>query len=253
MRVFAGSLGRVSLVMMSSVVFLVPGLASARSKEKAKSADDAPAAEENASEKARAGKRYEASLEPFGVAVPLNEGSALNGGMYFGANSLVELNIAFANAKRSDSSSFTSDSGDTIFSQYEARREGHSSLVAVRYKRFVSNSFYWYAGGGDRMTSAALYVIDKDHDDKESKVATYETHDIGAVGAIGNQWQWDSFMMGCDWIGLYLPIIKVKNVYDDQNDDLAYSNDMHKARAKLRDDLTSMNVQGLRFYLGASF
>lgn len=74
--------------------------------------------------------------------------------------------------------------------------EGNGDLTSINYKRFFGNSFYLKSG---------LYYknlktkIDLD-DFYESKDRTERLQAIGLDFRIGNQWQWDYFTIGVDWI-----------------------------------------------------
>jgi hypothetical protein len=235
-------------MMMSIIVFAWTDSAEARSRKPKPDDDDDQDSARGRSAAERQGKTYEAVFELFGAATPLNGGSGLTGGKYLDSDTLVELNIAAASASKTDSSSFSPSPDDFITD--DTRTEGTSRLISVRYKQFVNNSFYWYAGGADRMTHATLYDDSDLSGDNLTPIATYDTHDIGVTGAIGNQWQWENFTLGCDWIGFYAPLVKLKN-------DVSNGSGLTSSNASTRDSfqkaLTTTTVQALRFYLGASF
>ena len=60
--------------------------------------------------------------------------------------------------------------------------------------------------------------------------------DTGLGLKIGNQWQWDSFTMGCDWVGVSKSLAML-----EQNGD------------KDADYPNATNVTLVNFYLGATF
>lgn len=70
--------------------------------------------------------------------------------------------------------------------------------------------------------------------------------------AIGNKWQWSNFTLGCDWIGVMVPIAQISKK-DDLTDDgsLSRSDQNHKDTANELAKVT--NLQFLRFYLGVAF
>lgn len=117
-------------------------------------------------------------------------------------------------------------------------RNGVGSSISTGGKRFLSNSFY---------IKAEAYYRNQDHINKtgskkstangEWMVVYKETariEDMGATLKIGNQWQWDNFTLGCDWIGANksLSILSQRGKVEDN-------------------DLNSVSL--LNFYLGASF
>ncbi len=247
---------------MKSLVILALALAAsspALGKDKEKRKNDkpapAPAAESPASgpnsESLRKGKKFLAALELLGVQTQMGIGSGLRGGMYLNSDSLVEIHFSSAEAKF-DSDSF-SDS-DYSAGIYEAQRTGKASLFEVMYKHFATNSFYWSAGVGDRQSEAHLEAYRFLSDDRET-VATAKTHDIGLSAAIGNQWQWGTFMMGCDWIGFYIPVLHLSQDKQEDNTptEVSDAKSIDKARDEFYQDETEGNAQGVRFYLGASF
>ena len=70
--------------------------------------------------------------------------------------------------------------------------------------------------------------------------------------AIGNQWQWDNFTLGCDWVGFAIPLSKKieKNIREVSTDGGPYEEDTSKKPS------TEPGISGLRFlafYLGVSF
>lgn len=86
------------------------------------------------------------------------------------------------------------------------KRNGVGSSLSFGAKKFLSNSFYM---------KAETYYRNQDYINKTgSKKSTAngewivvykETsriEDMGATLKVGNQWQWDTFTLGCDWVGL---------------------------------------------------
>lgn len=205
---------------------------------------------ERTSAEERQGKRYEANFELIGVATPLTAGQAVTAGMYLGPDSLVEVNAAFAHASSERSSRYGEKETSDDFKTY---RDGRASLFSARYKRFAGNSFYWHAGAGLRTTTASMLVAPRLLPEEKTKVASVDASDFGGVGGIGNAWHWQHFYLGCDWVGLYLPLVKFKSKYDDLGESLAGNSDLQNERRSFRDQSTGFNLQAIRFYLGASF
>lgn len=218
----------------------------------------APDTAPDASERQRVGKHHMLAVELLGVQTSMGLGSGFRYGYYLNSDSIIAVQVAFASKKASsgddDFGSSSSDS-DYNFGLYDAQRVGKSQLFEVEYKHFATNSFYWSAGLGDRQTDSRLEAYkDSFFDDNEDRttIARAKTHDLGVSGAIGNQWQWDNFLLGCDWIGLYLPLAHLSQTKGGEQD-LPDGSGIAKARQSYYDDEKEMNVQGLRFYLGASF
>lgn len=215
---------------------------------------DVPQTEEQkrgvgASEWARRNKRFVAALE-LGVATPLAAGGGATFGFHLSGNQVIEGNVAVATASAEDDGSISTDSED--YSSYDMRKSGSSAIIGARYKQFVTNSFYWHGGLASRSSKASLYAVEK-YGDESTKIASVDYSDLGLTLAIGSQWQWDTFTMGCDWIGIYAPVVKTKSDYESSNEDTVSSSDAKKARSNFRDEMQALNIQGLRFYLGAAF
>lgn len=107
-------------------------------------------------------------------------------GKYLTADSL--MTIEFTKGRGSSLNWFYSDYDISTFS------------AGLGYSKFVANSFYYRLGADYRTvdyryTSRDLFtsaIVREDKFKGESVVATL---------AIGNQWQWENFTLGCDWIG----------------------------------------------------
>jgi len=171
-------------------------------------------AEENESEVNRQDKNYQALMHVGGsvLSLPSNGFGAYK---YLEKNKLIGLHY-FQMSEGADPSLF----------------EGRAMLAS--FKEFRSNSFYYELFG---------YYRDIDTTDKIktfNSVTTFEGkasfRDVGLGIKIGNQWQWEYFTLGCDWIGIAKRVATLKYEGD--------SSDFFKNSA----DLTFLN-----FYIGASF
>ena len=98
-----------------------------------------------------------------------------------------------------------------------------------------------------------MYAQNRLTSDQRVKIASIQESDIGATFAIGNAWQWENFQIGCDWIGVHLPAIYLQKKYSNENVDLTSADSVERRRNYFRNTATMLNVQGLRFYLGAAF
>ena len=123
-----------------------------------------------------------------------------------------------------------------------------TNSVGIHAKKFMSNSFY-INGGIDYTTMK----YDNDYIFTTSSIKDaygFEANMISASFVIGNQWQWDTFTLGCDWVGMTLPIShNVTSEYADTS----YST----AKRYNKEDQDTLLVNGspqlLRFYVGATF
>ncbi|MNT16573.1 hypothetical protein D3C72_1516840 [compost metagenome] len=124
-------------------------------------------------------------------------------------------------------------------------REG--TTVGAYVKKFVSNSFY--AKGGAEYTK-----VKYDNDylwnfSGNSDAYGFEANVLSAGLVIGNQWQWENFTLGCDWIGLTLPVSH--EVTSEYSDSYALAKKYNKEDQETLLENASATV--LRFYVGASF
>ncbi len=107
--------------------------------------------------------------------------------------------------------------------------------MGLHYKEFVGNSFYWKGGLDYRQTE---YIENHVTDEAHIKGNSWALSIV-----IGNQWQWENFTLGCDWIGFSKPfgttIAEASgNIESFSAEDLYF-----------RDDV----LQFGRFYVGYSF
>lgn len=119
--------------------------------------------------------------------------------------------------------------------------------VGFHYKHFVGNSFY-YRVGGDYRTVDYKYDLSGSFFNDVSSSSFKSTAIIGSF-VIGNQWQWENFTLGCDWIGLAAPL--TYSISGDKTPTSASEKADFDSDKKLY--VTDSSGILLRFYLGASF
>ena len=103
----------------------------------------------------------------------------------------------------------------TIYLKYSKLNQdlniGFESGIAVKLgvKKFTGNSFYYKAG---------IYYLGQNTKHYEKKnngervgVESY-FDEVGASVSIGNQWQWDNFSIGADWIGINHTLIELNKL-----------------------------------------
>jgi len=92
-------------------------------------------------------------------------------------------------------------------------------MGGVHYQRFLTNSFYLKAGVDYRMMR---FYDSWDWLFGGSSTGEFARHDsIGPSFAVGNQWQFEHFVIGCDWGGVYVPAVILKDEFNSAN--VAYS------------------------------
>jgi hypothetical protein len=178
------------------------------------------------SEMNRQGKEYLLTGE-IGFAVGGVPSAGATAGFFLDPNSLIQIDYT---------------SGQLSWFDYDAR----TKTAGINYKHFVANSFYFRGG-------AAYRQVKLDYGrflSFSSKREVGSSENIVADVAIGNQWQWSGFTMGCDWIGVMVPIARLKNDFDTTG----YSNsDRSDAENVWQNTGKDTSVQLVRFYLGATF
>lgn len=128
-----------------------------------------------------------------------------------------------------------------------AESEGSGTSVGVYFKQFFGNSFYIKPG-------VDVAKVNYEFSPKSTAFGNYrsefEATTVGANFSIGNQWQWENFTLGCDWIGLRQAISR------NFSKDSIVGNFSAQDKAdfeKDKDLFTKGSPLALRFYLGASF
>lgn len=126
-----------------------------------------------------------------------------------------------------------------------------STMAEVRLKHWFGNSFYVNGGLGLRSLKASVTLEPLTGTTDYTSSATASS--FGGSLVIGNRWQWETFTMGCDWIGFFVPLstTEAKVTAPSSTD---YS---EEDRQSAEDDMNDLALSGspmfLRFYLGVSF
>ncbi len=118
-----------------------------------------------------------------------------------------------------------------------------ASTLGLSYKKFVGETFY-LAGG-------AMYKS-VEYDDWQifSDDGSFKGYAILANFGLGNQWQWRGFTLGCDWIGLAVPL--TSKVTESNVDGLS-EYDLDDLERHQQRQLKDVQGYAVRLYLGASF
>ena len=203
----------------------------------------------------RKGKSYIATVELLGIGTGLlSSSSGVNFGAYRDSDSLIEFSAVVSTNSGSSFSTNKSTDSDTKMDNQTAE-DGRAFDIAIRYKQFFGNSFYGYIGPAYRQTEATLKLRSTSSAGVTSSsvdIASAAMRDLGLDGAIGNAWQWSNFTMGCDWIGLHVPIARFRNDYDDKGY-ITSVKQVNDARRSFVNQARGPAFMMLRFYVGASF
>lgn len=199
---------------------------------------------ENSSEAHRINKQYTAHINITGIGPSFSSVPAVGLGYYIDRNKQILLDINSGLALRSRTlSEYDNGTWKTYGPETKTRQ------IAVSYKQFLGNSFYFKTGVVQNHVEYNYDLSSSAHSAKQS--SSFSGDALLGQLTIGNQWQWDTFTLGCDWIGyagnLYSKVASAKKPEPDTS----------SAQADFDQDqdfyLKGGSAVLLRFYLGASF
>ena len=87
-----------------------------------------------------------------------------------------------------------------------ASHQENQTNVTLQYKRFTDNSFY--------LAPEIFYL---NYTEKFNRSKDDELTGMGLGLRLGNQWQWDNFTLGCDWVGIGRTMVYFKSTTSDKN------------------------------------
>jgi hypothetical protein len=188
----------------------------------------------------RTGKQYAITGQLFGAG-PVKTGSAgISLGYYLNDDAVASLEYMSGSA--TSSSSFFAES------KYEAK----SNSIGLHLKKFEGNSFYWKPGVDYSQLKVDYNYTSTFFGSTSSSTRELEGDILSASIVIGNQWQWENFTLGCDWVGLSIPVssnTKVKRLSTTFTDNI----DQERLNEDEKLYFKTASLHLLRFYLGASF
>jgi hypothetical protein len=126
-----------------------------------------------------------------------------------------------------------------------------ADTLGANLKLFTGNSFYFKGGLIYRQVYVdnVSCILCEDKTPRDAGSAS----SLGIEGAIGNQWQWETFTLGVDWLGVVAPVavLKTENKYDSSSS--KSESTKQEINEVWNDVAKAVNLSLLRFYLGASF
>lgn len=133
-----------------------------------------------------------------------------------------------------------------------------STSIGVHYKQFFGNTFY-LRGGLDQSwikvaNSNVKTSTSLSGSDWTANYFELEGDVTSAAVSLGNQWQWETLTIGCDWVGLSRHLRH--SITKDYVNDRSGSNgetQMESANSAKSLFLTGSGLSLLRFYVGATF
>lgn len=124
--------------------------------------------------------------------------------------------------------------------------DGYSA--GVHFKHFTGNSFYFKTGVDYRHVK---YRYEGNWPFSSNDDYNFEGDGFVGTFVIGNQWQWSNFTLGCDWVGITVPLShNIQNKSIESGSSTYAQNDMNDRQDQY---LNKIQIQGLRLYLGATF
>jgi hypothetical protein len=151
---------------------------------------------------------------------------------------------------------FMGSNGEGKRSTWGTSADRHEELeninsFGLHLKKFLGNSFY-VNSGLDWIRRDYRYSYKSSLAPTYNASRSFETQGLNAAFVIGNQWQWDNFTIGCDWLGISAPLAFQKVTSESVNSS-DYDYDMARMREKQDELKTRVQFSALRLSLGWSF
>jgi hypothetical protein len=189
---------------------------------------------EDTSEHHRLDKKWTFNAQLVGIGPSYATQRGLVGGYFLNRNMVVQAEVM--------GGELYSESIVNAWSSGSLDVDGRS--FGAHFKHYVGNSFYYRAGLDWRSLKYRFA------DTFSGTSGQFDGTSLAVTFNIGNQWQWSNFTLGCDWVGLSVPLSKsfknellVTGTSYDAND---FDEDKELLVSK-----TNLNL--VRFYIGASF
>lgn len=206
----------------------------------------------NSSESNRIDKSFSLLVQPVGIGPSPGLTTGLILAYFFNANNQISLNYSKYHHISTEFDLFNTGGKSPDISL-----EGDS--IGIHYKRFMSNTFYILMGIDHRYfkysyksgCSTFLYNNCKNDEYLTNRtLIDFEGSSQVMTFAIGNQWQFKHFTLGCDWGGIAVPLSHqyLKLNYQNMNSSGQEALDKQKI-----EQFYNPSIIALRFYLGASF
>lgn len=191
----------------------------------------------------RQDKTWEISAILLGVGPSISSTSGLIGAYHLSPDE--EILVEITGGKLT---SDTGDFDDKLGSSYDIK----TSSIGIHYKRFAGNSFYFRTGLDARFVKYDYQYRSIAFPANNSDIE-FSGRSLALNFQIGNQWQWENFTMGCDWIGVSVPITSSIKEEKFESSGTFASLDRKQYDDDSRTLVKAVHANFLRFYLGASF
>lgn len=171
-----------------------------------------------------------ANLSGFGVEANL--------ALFFDADTHLELNGQFYEAVFSPGSI-----------EYEASFQGGAQI-----RQFIGNSFNFRVGAGLRRSRGTLYLPFLEQINTSQDYADVRYQSFVATLALGNQWQWEHFNIGIDYLGASIPLQTGQiRVFDPNSNSPTLDSGLRSDVTRHLTDAPLWNIRVLNLQLGAAF
>ncbi|MEI6397235.1 MAG: hypothetical protein WCO71_00565 [Pseudomonadota bacterium] len=179
-------------------------------------------------QKNREGKHAYAAYEVIGLTMMPVSGLRL--GYFINPNLVAEVSYLTGSAK---------------IGSFESRK----SLMEAKAKYFLGETFY-VDGGFAHESWGVNYSVLKSGGTLETADIRGKVTNTGIDLHIGNQWQWEGFTLGCDWVGYFLNLSTSTSYGSTSGLD---TEDQKSEEAKVKKNLGGSSAHVTRFYIGWSF
>jgi hypothetical protein len=196
--------------------------------------------EADSSENNRMNKTYIFDAQLLGSGPNVISSQGLSAGYFLNRNMIVSI----------EATTGTRDNDSFLFSTSSDSYNIRGNSVGVHFKHFVGNSFY-YRTGIDYRSLKYKYDYTSSFSPANNVHRSFDGKSFGVTFAIGNQWQFENFNIGCDWIGFTVPLSKSISNESVTSPSATYDNEQLADDEKTYIKNTSATL--LRFYLGATF
>ncbi len=186
----------------------------------------------------REGKVFGITAQLLGSTVAPTAGFGLTFAYHFTGNDLMQVELTDGVYNYSDKSVLL----EPLKFKLSAQTAG------ANYKRFFGNSFYGKFGADYRKISLSDVAVGNFRY-TPSEIGSAES--LAASVAIGNQWQFDYFTIGCDWFGVMAPVATLNIKSNTEN--IKNANDKRDIEDAWNQIASVTSYQVLRFYMGATF
>lgn len=181
------------------------------------------------SERNRQDKNIMLLAQPLGFGPTALFSQGLTLGIFLDPNTIINIEL-----KKGD---------DLFFMSWLDRYDIKENSLGVNFKKFVNTSFYVKAGAEYRKIDYTYNYNSSTTDTNQFKGSA-----LAATFALGNQWQWGGFTLGCDWFGLNVPV--TSNIESESS---AVSSSIIKLNDEEDKYLKQTSITLVNLYLGASF